>query len=77
MEIDKNITLEEYNEALRNKEVLENKLLKLLSLQIEYKKDEQKLSEIYNLIKKTRSKIIREKIKIKLYKENKERGKNL
>ena len=77
MEISNDITLEEYNEALRNKEVLENKLLKLLNLQIEYKKDEQKLSEIYNLIKKTRSKIIREKIKIKMFETKKERGKNL
>ncbi len=77
MEIDKNITLEEYKEALKNKDLLENKLLELLNLQIEFKRDEQKLSEIYNLIKQTRKKIIRENIKIELYEKNKERGMNL
>lgn len=77
MEISNEITEEEYNEALKNKELLRKKLFDLRYAQYEHKKDTQKSIEINELIKQTKHQITRELIKIKMFETKKERGKNL
>lgn len=77
MEISNEVTEEEYNEALKNKELLRKKLFDLRYEQYEHKKDTQKSIEINELIKQTKHQITRELIKIKMFETKKERGKNL
>lgn len=77
MEISNDVTEEEYNEALENKELLRKKLFDLRYVQYEYRKDTQKSIEINELIKQTKRQITRESVKIKMYETKKERGKNL
>ena len=67
MEISNEVTEEEYNEALKNKELLRKKLFDLRYAQYEHKKDTQKSIEINELIKQTKHQITRELIKIKMF----------